>query len=140
MTTYTKILLKTHQGVRAKTLAQFLGKWTPGPLPPCDPPPPHGKQLSPACLPKLNVCTDSKASCQVDLPRTSFNALFQDICDSFPMSRCFPAKNQMTCCPTIMDKSLTRMRLIHSQISQALPYSQILVKLCPVLVLPNKLV
>ena len=125
--------------------AQFLGSGLPDPFP-------HVGSLTP--LPPManssvqlvsqNVCTDPKASCQdmwiyPELPSMLCFKL-SDICDSFSMSRCFPAKNQMSCCPTIMDKSLTRMRLIQSQISQALPYSRILVKLCPVLVLPNKLV
>ena len=128
-----------------KSRSSIFGEWTPGPLPPCglpDPPPPMAN--SSAQLVSQNVCTDPKASCQdmwiyPELPSMLCFKL-SDICDSFSMSRCFPAKNQMSCCPTIMDKSLTRMRLIQSQISQALPYSQILVKLCPVLVLPNKLV
>ena len=129
--------------------SSIFGEWTPGPLPPCgvpDPPPPPWQTAQPSLSPKvsmLNVCTDPKASCQdmwiyPELPSMLCFKL-SDIIDSFSMSRCLPAKNQMSCCPTIMDKSLTRMRLIHSQISQALPYSQILVKLCPVLVLPNKL-
>ena len=132
---------ETRGGVLGFFGVSKLNFWgvTPGPLP--------WQTAQPSLSPKvsmLNVCTDPKASCQdmwiyPELPSMLCFKL-SDICDSFSMSRCFPAKNQMSCCPTIMDKSLTRMRLIQSQISQALPYSRILVKLCPVLVLPNKLV
>ena len=115
-------------GVAFLKEAQFLGSG-PGPLPPCGlpdpPPPPHGSLAQ--FVSSLHVCTD--------LPTSMF--CYQTQISATP-SPCqdVPAKNQMSCL------ALHHHGLIinKDEIDTFSDISQILVKLCPVLVLPNKLV
>ena len=135
--------------------SSIFGEWTPGPLPPCglpDPPPPHGKQLSPACLPKCVYWSQGQLSRHVDLPRTSFNALFQIIRLRYLrlllLIKMFPSQEPDVllivsmfwtplCVPpapyTIMDKAIINKDEMDDE-----GHSQILVNLCPVLVFPSQ--
>ena len=126
--------------------AQFWGVDSRTPLPWVpDPPPPHGSsaQLVSQCVyprPAVKICGYPELPsilCFIRLSCDSFS--YQDQPDvSQPMNQsCLATPSWTRLIPSWTNHW---MRLIHSQISQALPYSQILVKLCPALALPNKLV